>query len=278
MVEFGIEHGAAGFLCTALAGEVEQLSSGERLEVAKAVIAAAEDKVAVVVGLGSGPFDSTLNLAREAESAGAAAVLLPAQSRWQDLTIDPVDDIAGLADAVAIEVMLQEAPRYADTSFGLPVILRACTRLSNRCSVKMEGGSAALAELVRAAVDVPVWGGDGGLYMLGCLRVGAAGVIPGLELIDRLAAAYALELDACSQEADEVMWEVLPFLVQAMQSQATYVTSAKRLLAARGLIRTADARVAGSPLTAAAAAALDRSIRRAAGAATTLRLPTGSTG
>jgi dihydrodipicolinate synthase/N-acetylneuraminate lyase len=264
MVEFGIEHGAAGFLCTALAGEVEQLSLSERLAVADAVLRAVSGRVEVVVGLGSGPFDAAITLARTVEAAGAAAVLLPAQASWRGPGADPAADVAVLADAVAVEVMLQEAPRYSPTSYGLPALLRVCGTLTDRCSIKIEGGTVALEEVIRAVGGVPVWGGDGGLYLLECLRAGATGVIPGLEIIDGLARAYACELEGRHEEADEVMRNLLPLLVHQMQSQPTYVTSAKRVLAARGLIRSATTRV-NAPLSAQAAAAVDRGMRQALG-------------
>jgi dihydrodipicolinate synthase/N-acetylneuraminate lyase len=255
LVDFGLSHGAEGFLCTALAGEVDQLTHSERREVMRTVLGTVDERVPVIVGLGSGPLADALRLGREAEAYGAGAVMFPALAEWKGVESEALRAVEALAEAASIDLMLQEAPSYSPARFGWSVLGRAADRYP--ISIKLEGGSRALED-ARRLIDVPLWGGDGGLYLLECMRAGAVGVIPGVEIIDTLARAQALELDGLGRDADELHDRALPYLVLAMQSLGSYVASAKRVLVARGVLRSAETRLPGSELSARAAAAVDR--------------------
>jgi dihydrodipicolinate synthase/N-acetylneuraminate lyase len=255
LVEFGLSHGAEGFLCTALAGEVDQLSHSERREVMRTVLGTVDERVPVIVGLGSGPLADALRLGREAEAYGADAVMFPALAEWEGVEREALRAVETLADAVSIDLMLQEAPSYSPARFGWAVLGRVAE--SHSIAIKVEGGSRAL-EHARRLIDVPLWGGDGGLYLLECLRAGAIGVIPGVEIVDTLARVQALELDGRARDADELHDRALPYLVLAMQSLGSYVASAKRVLVARGVLRSAETRLPNSELSEHAAAAVDR--------------------
>jgi dihydrodipicolinate synthase/N-acetylneuraminate lyase len=257
LVEFGLSHGVEGFLCTALAGEVDQLSHSERREVIRTVLGTVDDRVPVIVGLGSGPLADALLLGREAEAYGASGVMFPALAEWEGVEAEALRAVEALAEAVSVDLMLQEAPSYSPARFGWPVLGRIAEESPDRISIKVEGGSRVLEDACRL-VDVPLWGGDGGLYLLECLRAGAVGVIPGVEIVDTLAHAQTLELYGFGRDAEKLHDRALPYLILAMQSLASYVASAKRVLVARGVLRSVGTRLPGSELSVRAAAAVDR--------------------
>ena len=259
LVRFGLEGRAGGFLCNAIAGEVGQLTAAERRSVARTVVEEVAGRVPVIVGLS--PVDdrkTALAMARHARDAGADCLLVPARSRPTGPS-SSTDLVSGLAHDLDIEIMVQEAPRYSGAGYGLEGLKLLAATLADPLIVKIEGGDWELGR-VRAALGetASTWGGDGGMYLLECLRGGAAGVIPGVEVIDRLVLAYRAEESGASVEAEAVLASVLPYLVFAMQSQARYVASAKWVLHDRGLIGSVASRVPGVALSAGQMTALAR--------------------
>ena len=55
------------------------------------------------------------------------------------------------------------------------------------------------------------------MYLLDCLRSGAAGIIPGVDPVDLLVASPEAEARGESTTADERLRELLPMLVFEMQ-------------------------------------------------------------
>ena len=91
--------------------------------------------------------------------------------------------------------------------------------------------------------EFAIWGGDGGLYLLDCLRTGAAGIVPGVDLIDLLVRVYEAEAEGDSALAEELFREILPMLVFEMQHSIDhYNACAKRVLVRRGVLENAALR------------------------------------
>jgi dihydrodipicolinate synthase/N-acetylneuraminate lyase len=264
LVRFGLTSGVDGFLVNAIAGEVDELTTDERRATARRVLTEVDTAKAVIVGISTADDDTTaLSLAREATDQGAACILIPARSANSD--VSSVDFAAMLASSVDAEVMVQEAPRYSSASYGLPNLRRLADVLAEPPLIKVEGGGWLLKQVQREiGRGVSTWGGDGGMYLLECVRAGAAGVIPGVEVVDELVAAYLAESAGDPELGDIRLASVLPYLVFAMQSQARYVAAAKWILRRRGLIRSDFARLAGADLSDADTTTLSRLLDRLA--------------
>ena len=75
------------------------------------------------------------------------------------------------------------------------------------------------------------------MYLLDCVRSGAAGIIPGVDLVDLLVRVYDAEARGDSALADELLREILPMLVFEMQHSIDhYNACAKRVLVRRGVL------------------------------------------
>jgi 4-hydroxy-tetrahydrodipicolinate synthase len=105
--------------------------------------------------------------------------------------------------------------------------------------VKLEAGPAELSAWIEElGDDWAVWGGDGGMYLLDCVRSGAAGIIPGVDLVDMLVRVYDAEARGDSALADERFREILPMLVFEMQHSIDhYNACAKQILVRRGVLQ-----------------------------------------
>ena len=98
------------------------------------------------------------------------------------------------------------------------------------------------------------------MYLLDCIRSGAAGIIPGVDLVDVLVGVYEAEARGEQALADERLREILPMLVFEMQHSIDhYNACAKQILVRRGVLEHAGLRPP--------AAALGRWLARAARAA-----------
>jgi 4-hydroxy-tetrahydrodipicolinate synthase len=229
--------GAHGIVCFGLAGEVLKLRSDERRALTDAIIAEADGAVPVLVGCGAESVQTACELARYAESAGADAIVIPAPVSARPDAAGLVEYFVRIAAAVTLPVMIQDAPAYLGIALGPGIVERIAGRAANVRLVKLEAGPAEMGRWMSAlGSEFSIWGGDGGAYQLDCLRIGAAGIIPGSDLVDLLVAIYELEAAGASEGADAGFARVLPTLVFEMQSIDHYNTCAKHVLARRGVL------------------------------------------
>jgi dihydrodipicolinate synthase/N-acetylneuraminate lyase len=246
IVRFALAAGVDGLMCTALAGEGNMLTGRELCTVVGVVLDEAAGRVPLVVGVSGRSLADGIEAIRFAEREGAAALLVGARP-YADCSDSPEDQVVRLAHESRVPVMLQEAPGYVGRAFGVAAIERILTRAETVRHLKIEGGPSAVRRAMVSLGDrVGVWGGDGGMYLLDCLRAGAAGVMPGVEIIDLLVRAYRTERSGDRPRADALMARVLPVIVLLMQSLADYVAGAKAILAARGLLAERRARLEGA--------------------------------
>jgi dihydrodipicolinate synthase/N-acetylneuraminate lyase len=115
--------------------------------------------------------------------------------------------------------------------------------IPNLAAVKLEVGANGLASWVSAFGDrVKLFCGSGGLYLLDCLEQGAAGVAPGVDLVDQLVDIYELWSSDRRPEARERMRAVLSMLVFQMQTIEHYNATAKYVLCKRGVLSVGQMR------------------------------------
>ena len=108
-VQFCLEAGAHGLVCSVNGSESWTLTDGERLQATDAILEEVRGQVPVVVGVSAGSIEASQFFARQAEAAGAdALVAMPPPSRLS-AGIDARSFYGALASAVGIPVMIQNA-------------------------------------------------------------------------------------------------------------------------------------------------------------------------
>jgi dihydrodipicolinate synthase/N-acetylneuraminate lyase len=273
VVRFALDCGSHGIVAFGLAGEVLKLTADERKTLTDLIIDEAGAEVPVLVGVGAPSVSASIELARYAEAAGASCVVVPAQMIGALGDGALVDYFVRIAGAVSLPVMIQDAPSHLGVGLGAEVVQRIGQRAENARLVKLEAGPAQMRRwLERLGPEFSIWGGDGGMYLLDCVRSGAAGIIPGVDLVDLLVQVYEAEARGESALADERLREVLPVLVFAMQDSIDhYNACAKHILVQRGVLERDGLRAPADALDDTSRALLERHL---AG----LRLTTGSVG
>jgi 2-keto-3-deoxy-L-arabinonate dehydratase len=237
VVRFALDGGAHGLVLFGLAGEYLKLTAAERMRLVDAVQEEVDSSVPVFVGIGAESAAASSELARYAERAGASCLVLPAPLSSVAAGDGLAEFFVRVAEQVSLPLMIQDAPAYLGISLGQGFVERIADRAENVRLVKLEAGPHELGRWLEAlGPDFSIWGGDGGVYELDCLRVGAAGIIPGADLVDLLVRIYDLEQGGDSTAADQLFSRVLPTLVFEMQHSIDhYNHCAKHVLRRRGV-------------------------------------------
>jgi 2-keto-3-deoxy-L-arabinonate dehydratase len=236
VVRFAIESGSHGLVAFGLAGEVLKLNADERERLTDAIVDEAGGAVPVFVGVGGEHLGTSQRLARYAEHAGAACVVIPAPVGSAAAGSDLVSYFAAIAAEVSIPVMLQDAPAYLGVGLGVDLVAEIGRLAENVRLVKLEAGPAEMGHWIeQLGGGFDIWGGDGGVYQRDCFSIGAAGIIPGVDLVDRLVRVYELDASGDAQAA-AAFAQLLPVLVFEMQSIDHYNACAKYVLCRRGVL------------------------------------------
>jgi dihydrodipicolinate synthase/N-acetylneuraminate lyase len=238
VVRFVLDGGAHGIVAFGLAGEVLKLSTNERKTLTDTILEEAAGAVPVFIGAGGPSIGAAIELARYAEGAGASCVVLPAPMSGALDEPTLVDYFVRVASSVSIPVMIQDAPAYLGVRLGPGLVGRVAAGAENVRFVKLEAGPVEMGEWIASlGPEFSIWGGDGGVYLLDCVRTGAAGIIPGSDLVDLLVQVYEADAEGDPLRADELFRAVLPMLVFEMQHSIDhYNWCAKAVLVRRGVL------------------------------------------
>lgn len=236
VTRFALDRGAHGLVCFGLAGEVSRLTVAERERLLEVAIDEVDDAIPVVTGATAENLATSQRLARHAERAGAAGVVLPPPTGYRLSEADMLDFLVAVASATELPAIVQDAPEYLEVSLRPEVVVEAARRAPNICAVKLETGAEGM-ERWRAVLGegFGVYGGNGGMFLLDCLRASADGIMPGVDTIDLQVAVYAAEQAGEHARADELFARLLPLLVFEMQSIDHYNACAKHVLRRRGV-------------------------------------------
>jgi 2-keto-3-deoxy-L-arabinonate dehydratase len=259
VVRFAIESGAHGVVAFGLAGEVLKLRAVERKAITDVIVEEVDGRVPVFAGVGAESLGVARELARYAEGAGVSCIVLPAPISGAVGEAALVDYFARIASEVSIPVMIQDAPAYLGVTVGPALVERAAAAAENIRLVKLEAGPAEMSRwFSRLGDGFSVWGGDGGIYLLDCIRIGATGIIPGVDLIDLLVEVYDTEADD-PQRAEELFRKILPTLVFEIQHSIDHFNAcAKHVLKRRGVLTSARLRAPAAHFDDVSVALLER--------------------
>jgi dihydrodipicolinate synthase/N-acetylneuraminate lyase len=259
IVRFAIESGSHGIICFGLAGEVFRLTADERLELLAAIVDEAGGRVPVLAGVGMEAEHTSIRLAKAAADAGADGIVIPPPITCPAAQSELVRYFERVAGAVDVPVMIQDAPEYLNIEVGPKVVETLADRIPNLAALKLEVGGDGLAEWVEAFEDrLPLFCGNGGLYLIDCLTHGAAGVAPGTDVVDLLVEIYELWRTDQRAEAWQRMQPLVPMLAFQMQNIDHYNATAKHVLHRRGKLTSPELRAPALRLNAAGEAIVDR--------------------
>lgn len=178
LVDFQVKGGIDGLVSVGTTGESPTLDHEEHLDVIRATIAAARGRVPVIAGTGSNSTKEALHLTREADRAGAEAMLVVAPYYNKPTQEGLFGYFSAIAEATAKPIILYSIPGRCGVEIGVPVIARLRARYPHVAHVKEAGGSVDRVDQILSACGdaVTVLSGDDSLT-LPFMAVGARGVV-----------------------------------------------------------------------------------------------------
>lgn len=259
-----VEHyqaiGVAGLTVLGVFGEAAQLSTDERRDVLETVVDTVD--LPMVVGatsLGTAPVIEEVRLAQAVVGdrlAGAMVQVNSADAETLSRHLKAINEATGAG------IVVQDYPATSGVSITADALIAAVKPLDFVVGVKAEAPPTTVAvAALSAALDVPIFGGLGGIGLLDELAVGSAGAMTGFSYPEGLIAC----IDAWKQGGYEAAREAfLPYIPLVTFEQQAKVALAirKECLRQRGLIMESVVR----PPAASMPEALTAQVRRQLGA------------
>ncbi|MFG1709433.1 dihydrodipicolinate synthase family protein [Nonomuraea sp. M3C6] len=239
-----VEHyerlGVTGLTVLGVFGEAAQLSTEERRAVLETVVDAVE--LPLVVGatsLGAAPVVEEVRLAQQVAGDRLAGVMVQVNSPNPHVL---AGHLRAVHEATGAGLVVQDYPLVSGVSISADALVTALRDLPFVVAVKAEAPPTPVAvATLTAALDVPIFGGLGGLGLLDELACGAAGAMTGFSFPEGLIACVEGWRNGGYQAARDAWLPYLP-LVNFEQQAKIALAIRKECLRRRGLFPESSVR------------------------------------
>jgi 4-hydroxy-tetrahydrodipicolinate synthase len=242
-----LDSGVYGLTILGIMGEAHKLSDAERSMVVGRYIEAARDRVPVVVGCSAVATKVTVERAREAEAAGAAAIMVAPPNNVRNLDL-VFEHYRRVAEAVSVPVVVQDEPVNTGVVMPAPFIARVINEIEGCRYVKLEEAPTTIkiTNLIEKIEDpdkrAGIFGGLGGMYFYEELARGAVGIMTGFAYQEILVRTYELFSEGRGREAREYFFRYLPLVRFEAQLGVGGVGIRKEVFKMRGAISSSHVR------------------------------------
>ena len=242
-----LDSGVYGLTILGIMGEAHKLSDAERSMVVGRYIEAARDRVPVVVGCSAVATKVTVERAREAETAGAAAIMVAPPNNVRNLDL-VFEHYRRVAEAVSVPVVVQDEPVNTGVVMPAPFIARVINEIEGCRYVKLEEAPTTIkiTNLIEKIEDpdkrAGIFGGLGGMYFYEELARGAVGIMTGFAYQEILVRTYELFSEGREREAREYFFRYLPLVRFEAQLGVGGVGIRKEVFKMRGAISSSHVR------------------------------------
>ncbi|AUG77267.1 4-hydroxy-tetrahydrodipicolinate synthase [Kitasatospora sp. MMS16-BH015] len=221
-----VDSGNDGLVLNGTTGESPTTSDAEKAQLVRAVVEAVGDRAHIVAGCGTNDTHHSLELARQAEAAGAHGLLVvtpyynkpPQEGLYQHFT--------AVADATGLPVMLYDIPGRSGVAISHETLVRLGEhpRIVANKDAKGDLGAASWA-IARSGL---AWYSGDDILNLPLLSVGAAGVV---SVVGHVAAAQLRALiEAYTAgrvaEATAIHQSLLPVFTGMFRTQGVILSKA----------------------------------------------------
>jgi 4-hydroxy-tetrahydrodipicolinate synthase len=205
-----VEQGHDGLVVSGTTGESATTSDQEKAQLIAAVVAAVGERASIVAGVSTPDTAHSVELARQARTAGADGVLVVTPYYTKPPQSGILAHITAIADAAEVPVMLYDIPGRCGVKLAPETILRAAEHIGV-VALKDASGDFAAGSRIMASTDLAFYCGDDHLT-LPWLALGAVGTV---SVVAQVASAqYRTLIDAVASQdlatARRVHNELLP--------------------------------------------------------------------
>ena len=261
VIDLFLADGVNGFTALGVTSEVARLTEPERDRVLDAVLAAVNGRVPVVAGTTADGLRTCIEYTQRAKSAGAAAVMI-SPPRMIKINSDAVaKHFAEVASAVDVPIIVQDYPPISGYAMEASLVARIAREVPAARTIKLEDPptpfkTSRILEQSKG-LDVAIFGGLGGVFLLEELMAGAAGAMTGFAFPAILVKIVMLFRAGRIDEAAKVFYANIPLMRFEFQ-EGIGMAIRKEVLRRRGAIAHAGIRAPGGTLDETTKQALDR--------------------
>jgi 4-hydroxy-tetrahydrodipicolinate synthase len=253
-----------GFTALGVTSEVARLTDTERDTVLDTIVAHVNGRVPIVAGTTAEGLRTCIDYTRRASAAGASAVMI-SPPRMLKINSDAVArHFAEVAAAVEIPIIVQDYPPISGYAMEALLLARIARDVPAARTIKLEDPPTPLkiSRILEqaAGIDVRIFGGLGGVFLLEELLAGAAGAMTGFAFPAVLVQIVRLFRAGQIDEAADLFYRKVPLMRFEFQ-EGIGMAIRKEVLRRRGAIAHAGIRPPGGALDATTIAALDRVMR-----------------
>ncbi len=242
-VDFCVEMGSHGLVYPVLSSEFQFLTDEERRTGVEAVIDANRGRIPVVAGVAGASAAIAIDYARHAADMGADAVIALPPYVSTASKDEQFAYFRGIAVAADRPVFVQHNLPDMDSAF----IARLVREIDNVGYVKEEAPPSAhnISGLFEAldGVDVGVFGGASGRWMLSELERGASGFMPATQVVEIYVQIWDAWQSGDSRKARDLLDRLMPLINLTALLGLTFN---KEVLVRRGVFATARMRQPGA--------------------------------
>src|SRR5712692_4445728 len=261
VVDLFIADGVNGFTALGVTSEVARLTDAERDRVLSEVLAHVNGRVPVVAGTTAEGLRVCIEYTRRAKTAGASAVMI-SPPRMPKINSDAVArHFAEVAAAVDIPIIIQDYPPISGYAMEPALLARMARDVPAARTIKLEDPptpfkTSRILEQAKG-LDVRVFGGLGGVFLLEELIAGAAGAMTGFAFPALLVEIVSLFRKGRVDEAADVFYRSVALMRFEFQ-EGIGMAIRKEVLKRRGAIAHAGIRPPGGQLDHMTRETLDR--------------------
>jgi 4-hydroxy-tetrahydrodipicolinate synthase len=261
VVDLFIGAGVNGVTALGVTGEVARLDDGERQRVLDVVAEQVAGRIGLVAGTTADGTRTSINYSRHAQAIGATAVMV-SPPRMPKLNSDAVvRHYAALADAIDIEIVVQDYPPISGYAMEPALLARIAREIPRARTIKLEDPptpfkTARILEQA-AGIEVRIFGGLGGVFLLEELMAGATGAMTGFAFPEILVQIVSRFRAGDVDGAAEVFYRAVPLLRFEFQ-EGIGMAIRKEVLHRRGALASAATRSPAAQLDKTTREALDR--------------------
>ena len=275
VVDLFLADGVNGFTALGVTSEVARLTEAERDLVLDTVLAHVHGRVPVVVGTTAEGLRTCIEYSTRARRAGASAVMI-SPPRMPKINSDAVArHFADVASAVDLPIIVQDYPPISGYAMEPALLARIARDVPSARTIKLEDPptpfkTSRILEQT-TGLDVRVFGGLGGVFLLEELLAGAAGAMTGFAFPALLVEIVTQFRAGRVDEAADVFYRNVALMRFEFQ-EGIGMAIRKEVLKRRGAIVHAGIRPPGGQLDQPTREALDRVMEWSARDQTSVRL------
>jgi 4-hydroxy-tetrahydrodipicolinate synthase len=215
-----------GLVLNGTTGEAPTTTDEEKERLIRVVIEAVGDRAKVVAGVGTNVTAHSIQLARQAERAGAIGLLVVTPYYNKPAQDALAVHFAAVADATELPVLIYDIPSRSAVAVATDTLVRLAEH-PRIVGVKDAKGDLVATSHVLARTDLAYYSGDD-MFNVPLLAIGAVGYISVTAHIvgDRLREMIEAFVAGRNADARKIHLDVLPVNVGLFRNQAAVLTKA----------------------------------------------------